>query len=385
MSGTRRFVAEQDYYAVLGVEPIATLAQIEEGYRKRGNMRLSDSATPEDRQAEAQRLVLVNKAYEILSSPALRYHYDLRRFRGRTPENPKIENLFLAGCKLFRQHDNHGAIRALKKAVELHPHMPLYRTHLAIAYYEVNWPTLALEELKTALKIDPDHEFAQETLARLFFKVRDRRILIINSRWLGKAAATLIASLAIGIIWQTGITQKATSDAMAKVHQVQQELVPQKITHDESTLPPELAEPKPSPTAAVAIKRLSDDTIASGSPFDYSDKEVARKTFYADQGMVVVSFKDGNLITYRPAELEGWKLSAKGRPVVVTRSGEVIPTPADVPLSAPDGSPIDPANHAGLFPEYGQTSGVPVTEAPAQLAREAASGDVTTSTQVGGI
>lgn len=380
MSGTRRFVAEQDYYAVLGVEPIATHAQVEEGFRKRGNMRLPDNATPDVRQAEAQRLALVNKAYEILSSPAHRFHYDVRRFRGRTPENPKVETLFLAGCRLFRQHDSQGAIRALKRAVDLHPHVPLYRTHLAIAYSEVNWPTLAREELKMALRIDPDNEFAQETLARLFFRVRDRRILVINSTWIGQVAAVLFASLVIGIVWQTGITQKATNQALAKVQQVKEELVPEKkVTHDQSTIPEELAEPKPSPVAdgGAAVKRLPDDTAASDSQLDYSDKQITRKTFYADQGMVVVSFKDGNLVTYRPAELEGWKLNAKGQPVVVTRSGEVIPTPADVPLSAPDGSQLDPAPYAHLFPEYGTSvvaasDTAPSTEAPA-------------GTQVGGI
>ena len=79
----------------------------------------------------------LTSAYEILSNPIQRSHYDIRTFgRGNLPINLRVENLFREGMKAFRKHKSDLATRYFKEITQLFPHRSLYRVHLAISYAE---------------------------------------------------------------------------------------------------------------------------------------------------------------------------------------------------------------------------------------------------------
>jgi hypothetical protein len=68
---------QPDYYALLGVEPDATTAQIKKAYRKLARLHHPDT-NPGDPQAAA-RFRDITQAYDILSDPELREAYDRAR------------------------------------------------------------------------------------------------------------------------------------------------------------------------------------------------------------------------------------------------------------------------------------------------------------------
>jgi hypothetical protein len=126
--------------------------------------------------------------------------------------------------------------------------------------------------------------------------------------------------------------------------------------------------------ASVNVPKLPDDFQPDGNAYDYTNQVAKKKTYYPDQGIVVVTYEDGSVLTYRPSQLKGWREDPKTKQaVMVTQDNELIPAPASVPMSLPDGSTLDPQQGnfpSGLFPEYGSagtgssaasTSSTPVT------------------------
>jgi tetratricopeptide (TPR) repeat protein len=61
----------------------------------------------------------------------------------------------------------HGAVIAMRRAVELAPNQPAFRLDMAILYRLVNRPDLARQELQTALAIDPSCAPARQLLGEL--------------------------------------------------------------------------------------------------------------------------------------------------------------------------------------------------------------------------
>jgi len=64
----------KDYYKILGVERKASEAEIRKAYRKLA-MQYHPDRNPEDKQAE-ERFKEINEAYQVLSDPQKRVHYD---------------------------------------------------------------------------------------------------------------------------------------------------------------------------------------------------------------------------------------------------------------------------------------------------------------------
>jgi len=75
---------EQDYYATLGVSPVATAAEIKRAYRQLARQYHPDA--PEAPQATSLLFRLVQEAYDVLSDPKKRARYDQKR-RRRQPGN----------------------------------------------------------------------------------------------------------------------------------------------------------------------------------------------------------------------------------------------------------------------------------------------------------
>lgn len=370
MRGTKRFIAERDYYQILSVDENATSRDIEEAYARLSRPKPIEAGDTYEQQKEAQRLMHVAKANEVLLDPVERAAYDRRRFGGRLPENDKVEVLFQQGIKSFRQKQVPAASKALREAVYLFPHRSLYRVHLAICYLEQGWQAMAENELKMALKIDPNDGFAQETVARLLYKIPDKKQVVLGRRWHKQVASVAaVMMLAMGV-WAT-FPRKAPRVAEAADETVVETVATTADSAPSQTgAPAQTAAAPAAPVAAGPLPKLAADFQPDGPKRDYTDQVVVRKTYYPAQGMVIAACKDGGMLNYKPADLMGWK-QVDGKVVLVTKGGEMIPAPADVPLLRPDGSKVDVKERsfpAHLFPEYGVRHSGPAVVAAAPAA-----------------
>ena len=205
MSKTKKFVVENGYYEILEVSPTATTLDIQRAFENLCSQYVDiETLDNEKRKKSAETLFTLTKAYETLTDPFQRLGYDERRFGAKFPINNEVETIFREGLRYFKANDIESSIRFFKEAVYLFPHKTLYRVHLAIAYFEKDWREYTEKELRMALRLDPQNDFAQEVLARLLFKLSDRKT---KAFFASKANQQLIiasisASLLIGFsIW----------------------------------------------------------------------------------------------------------------------------------------------------------------------------------------
>jgi hypothetical protein len=89
----RRKVAydpQQDYYAILGVSPDASLEEIRQAYRQCVR-ELHPDLNPDRAEWATRQLQRVNAAYDVLREPALRQQYDRARsgYAAATPRRPR--------------------------------------------------------------------------------------------------------------------------------------------------------------------------------------------------------------------------------------------------------------------------------------------------------
>ena len=98
------FDAAADYYALLGVPPTATAAQITRAYRAAMKSVHPDRQRPEDRPAAEARARLLNQAYATLAKPLSRQAYD-QTIRARVVQD-EIMSRYVGGFNL--PHANGG-------------------------------------------------------------------------------------------------------------------------------------------------------------------------------------------------------------------------------------------------------------------------------------
>lgn len=368
----QHYFSAVDYYLVMGVGPDATSQEISQAFETRSEGLKLDDPNPQMRMIAAERMLELTQAYEILSDPIQRSRYDLHQLgRKNLPVNVQVDGLFKEAIKAFKQSQTELALRYFKEITLLYPHRPLYRVHLAICYAEKNWLSFAEAELETALRLDPDYMFAKETVARLLFKLPDKKVLMRSNPPLNRQVATMAAGfVTLGILLVLGLPQQLLGNAF---NQVQQILDPMRQAAKQAgknikadnelrnQLPQDMMQELQQKQAiqgkdVVNIPELAPDFKPEGQVYDYRKQKAKSKTFYPDQGMVVVTYEDGSILTYRPAELQGWKEDAETKQaVMVTRDNELIPAPASLPLKMPDGSLADLGSAgfpAHLFPEY---------------------------------
>lgn len=165
------YLVEPDYYRVLSLSPEATSLEIDHAFKQLSSKLSLAQQAGDERLQNAETLLRLTSAYEILSDPIQRSHYDIRTFgRSELPLAEELQQLFRSGVQAYRQHRLDLALRFFKEAVRLYPHRSLFRVHLANVYAEKSWLSNAENELETALRLDPEDRFAKETIARLLFE-----------------------------------------------------------------------------------------------------------------------------------------------------------------------------------------------------------------------
>lgn len=354
------FLTQHDYYEVMGLGPEATRLDIDTAFKERSAQ--LDLRHPEEAQRveSAEQMLVLTQAYETLSDPILRSRYDLQLLgRQEMPMKDQVEILFKEGIRAWRGKDTDLALRYLKEVASLYPHRPLFRVHLAIAYADKNWLTFTESELETALRLDPGFKFAKETVAKLLFKLPDKRHQWHQNKMNRQIVATAAAFVLVGVILASGVLQGAFASISAKISASTQA---QKIqnTDLQSQLPEdmkmELEQKQTQQVKAISIPYFEADYQPEGKVFDYSQQEAKDKVFYPDQSVVVVTYADGSTLTYRPPDLKGWKHNKAGVPIMITANNEMIPSPSSLTLKLPGNKPAnlqDPAFPSSYFPEYG--------------------------------
>ena len=369
---------KNDYYDLLGIDGTATIQDVQDAYERLSGKIVLDHPCPEQRAKAAEKMLLMNTAYETLNSPIKRAQYDIaHKFRKRQ-ENYKVEDLFTEGLRCFRVHKTDDAINYFKQAVVYHPHKSLYRVHLALAYHEKGMQTLAKNELQAALRIEPNNEFAQEVTAKIMFKLPDKKELTITNKFWKQAAILMAAFIIVAGTFGLQIPQKVVSLANSAVTTVKEQMKPKNMqaqTKEEgntykyrgSELSQEVInEIKTSqPLKQLGnndIPKLQGDYIPQGQCYDYTRQEAVRKTYYPELGIMVVNYKDGSVLTYKPAELTGWKIDSNSKQaIMITKNNELIPSPSTLPVLQPNGDTAkigDSSYPTKLFPEYSDNTTV---------------------------
>jgi curved DNA-binding protein CbpA len=365
MTRVKKFVMEKGYYEILEISPTATTIEIQRSFERLCDefVNIQDNNL-ENRKKSAEILFALTKAYEILTDPFQRLSYDERKFPFKQPFNNEVETIFKEGLKAFRNNDINNAIRFFKEAVNLLPHKTTYRVHLAIAYHEKGWKEYAEKELRMALRLDPNNEFAQEVVARLLFKVSDKKQVGFFAHKVNRQIAAFAAVSIVTI----GILVNGVPKAMAALDKVKNnkstEISQQKTAELQSQLPAEMREAltkktietASQPVQSTAIAKLDDAFVPEGQVTSYTDQVAVKKTYYPGQNLVIVDYQNGSVLTYKPQDLIGWKFDSKANvPVVITKGNEIIPVPTDIPVTLSTGKTIRPGDSgfpAEAFPEY---------------------------------
>lgn len=369
------YYAQHDYYELMGLTPEASSVQVVEAFEEQSADLNLNHPDQQERVRSAEKMLGLTQAYEVLNDPIQRSHYDLNQLgRKNLPVSSQVDGLFKEAVKAFRQQQNEMALRYFKEISMLYPHRPLYRVHLAIAYAEKNWMSFAESELETALRLDPQYMFAKETVAHLLFKLPDKKHPG-GSNPLNRQVGLLAAGfVGLSVLLASGLPQQLLGGVFGKINHATQEMFDPmkeaarkagKKIHDEkdinSQLPQDMVQDLQQKQQAksaqnVQIPDLGSDFKPEGQTYDYRKQKAKSKVYYPDQGVVVVTYEDGSILTYKPSELKGWKQDTEtNQAVMVTRDNELIPAPASVPLKMPDGSAVNLGSAdfpAHLFPEY---------------------------------
>ena len=166
-------VLEEDLYAILGVDPDATDAQIRKAYKKLAVELHPDRyvGRPQEQEEAEKRFAQVSHAYNVLKDTEQRNEYDfMRRLKGEEsaaaaaaiPENEaqalrreRGERYFQQGMSRQLNRDFKGAIDSFKEAVRHDPSVAQWHSMLAVCYQKLGWASYAKAEVDTALKLDP--------------------------------------------------------------------------------------------------------------------------------------------------------------------------------------------------------------------------------------
>ena len=358
MSKTKKFVAEKGYYEILEVSPTATTLDIQRAFENLCNQYVDiETLDNEKRKKSAETLFTLTKAYEILTDPFQRLGYDERRFGAKAPLNNEVETIFREGLRYFKSNDIESAIRFFKEAVYLFPHKTLYRVHLGIAYFEKGWKEYTEKELRMALKLDPQNDFAQEVLARLMFKLSDRG----KSNFFASKANQQLIIASVGISLLIGVSiwgYPHLKSLLGKSFGGNKQELLQIASRIKESFPLDLKESlnrKKSSSSKTIIPKLDPNFIPEGTIKDFTTK-IPSKKFYYGGGNVMIEFDDLSVKSYNAKDLIGWKIDPKiGIAVVITNTNEVIAVSNSLPVVLADGrevQPSDPKFPALEFPEY---------------------------------
>jgi curved DNA-binding protein CbpA len=366
MSKAKKFVMEKGYYELLEIAPTATTVEIQRSFERLCDEYVNISSDKiEIRKKSAEILFALTKAYEILTDPFQRLSYDERRFPLKQPFNNDVETIFKEGLRAFRNNEINTAVRFFKEAVNLLPHKTTYRVHLAIAYHEKGWKEYAEKELRMALKLDPKNEFAQEVVARLLFNVSDKKLV---GFFVHKVNRQIAAVAAVSIL-TCGILVNGVPKAMAALQRAgtaaSSEIAQKKSAELQSQLPADMRqamakqETEKTVKNNVKVAKLDDSFMPEGQVYNYTEQVAVKKTYYPGQNLIIVDYKGGTILTYKPQDLIGWKIDAKTNvPVVITKGNEIIPVPVDLPVTLASGKSVNPDDAdfpADAFPEYQST------------------------------
>src|SRR5690606_12420804 len=115
------FLAQHDYYEVMGLGPEATRLDIDTAFKERSAQ--LDLRHPEEAQRveSAEQMLVLTQAYETLSDPILRSRYDLQLLgRQEMPMKDQVDILFKEGIRAWRGKDTDLALRYLKEVASLY-------------------------------------------------------------------------------------------------------------------------------------------------------------------------------------------------------------------------------------------------------------------------
>lgn len=370
---TKNFVAEGGYYEVLEVSAHATTIEIQRAFERLCEEKVDiDNVDIIIRKKSAEILYNLTKAYEVLTDPFERANYDDRLFQDKPPSNTGVDTIFKEGMRAFKSKDNETAIRFFKECVYLFPHKALYRVHLAIAYHEKKWNDYAEKELRMSLQLEPNNEFAQDAVAKIIFGLSDRKKISFfkNRLYVEVTFVSIFLVLSLGSwYFGSGKLKEAYIKIASIANSSNAKSIQEKNQTIKNTLPQDFKEAtskkaslvnNASSIEKITVKKLSDDFKPEGQIYDYSLKKPTKKTYYANQGLVMIEYENGSVLSYKVQDILGWKInSAIQKPVVITKSNEIIPVSNDLPITMSDGRTMYPADEGfpkNIFPEYNNSS-----------------------------
>lgn len=157
--------SEGNYYAILGVPPNASLAQIKRAYRRLAHQYHPD-VNPGDRAAVAK-FEEITQVYKVLSDPVARAHYDQEwqvgasgspgPTRTTNPAQPSdAGEKFLQGVRCLRRGDYTGAIAAFTAAIQLDAQFAEAYNQRGYARYKLRDDVGAFADYRNALQINPN-------------------------------------------------------------------------------------------------------------------------------------------------------------------------------------------------------------------------------------
>ncbi|MFN8674215.1 MAG: DnaJ domain-containing protein [Candidatus Sericytochromatia bacterium] len=365
---TKKFV-EKGYYEILEVSHYATTIEIQRAFERLCEEKIDiENEDIKVRKNSAEELYILTKAYEVLTDPIERLNYDQMVFPDKVPNNSGVDTIFKEGLRNFKAKDIDSAIRFFKECVYLSPHKSLYRVHLAISYNEKGWRDYAEKELRMSLRLDPNNEFAQEAVAKILFNLSDKKKIpfLKNQLYVETTAIALVLLVSFGgwYVWKTKL--KNIQFFTSKKENITQE----KMSELKSKLPDDFKQAINTSNSKrtnftklenkIEVKKLDSTFRPNGQIYDYTKQKPVKKTYYKDQGLVMIEYESGNVLSYKVTDLVGWKIDSEiQKPVVITKTNEIIPISNDIPITLSDGTTLYPDDKnfpSNIFPEYGKAS-----------------------------